>query len=144
MTKQRGFTLMELMIVVAIIGVLAAITIPKYQDYVTTTKWVSDVSSLESLKFAIGLCLQENQGDRTRCDSGSEVGFSGMPTPTHATAPVSIVPNTAMITFTGTESVGGYVYAAEPVFDASGSFLVWQRDSSLDTIPFSILPIDQR
>ncbi len=47
--KQKGFTLIELMIVVAIIGVLAAIAVPAYQDYVKKSEVASGVATLKSL-----------------------------------------------------------------------------------------------
>ena len=56
---QQGFTLIELMIVVAIIGILAAVAIPQYKDYTSKSKSASALTSLNSVKTAIALCAQE-------------------------------------------------------------------------------------
>src|SRR5256885_10498426 len=66
---QQGFTLIELMIVEAIIGILAAIAIPQYQDYIARSQASEGMSLADGLKTPIGNCANQ-LGTLTGCDSG--------------------------------------------------------------------------
>ncbi|MDA9557855.1 pilin [Vibrio sp.] len=91
---QKGFTLIELMIVVAIIGVLSAIAVPAYQDYVTKSELASGFATIKSVITPTELYYQENNALPTTA------AFASMGISTAANPLGNLAATTSTVTFT--------------------------------------------
>ena len=133
-SNQQGFTLIELMIVVAIIGILASIAIPAYQDYMTRAKWGKALSNVAALKLAIGECLNDRGGDVTACDviaatvatpDDTLVIYGITAAPNAGDAQASLIADTAAIQLVGGSSLGGCTFQLTPTLTAGTGNITW-------------------
>ncbi len=101
---QQGFTLIELMIVVAIIGILAAVAIPAYSDYTKKARFSEVISLTGAYKTAVELCIQDQGIPAGTAVSGCGAGSAGVPAAPAATPNLASlsVSDAGVITATGT------------------------------------------
>lgn len=122
MQAQKGFTLIELMIVVAIIGILAAVALPAYQTYTLKAKFSEVVIGTAGIKTAVEICAQD-LGTVTGCTDAS----NGIAAVAAAGNIASITTTNGVITATAsaTNGLSGQTYTLTPTF-ANGK-VTWQK-----------------
>lgn len=128
-SMQKGFTLIELMIVVAIIGILAAIAIPQYQNYIAKSQVSRVMSEAGAIKTAVETCLNDGKTAAGECPLGATT--SNLMTLTVAgAAPAADGTNAAALTETTAIRATFANNAAATLKASPAATLTWTRTAN--------------
>lgn len=132
---HAGFTLIELMIVVAIIGIVAAIAVPQYQTYVEKAKFSEVVLAATSYKFGVEACVVRQGLSPGSAITGCAGGNNEVPSNAGASGYVQsvTVSDAGVITATSAASVGiSTTYVLTPTLGSSteAMLIVWSTSGS--------------
>ena len=116
MNAQKGFTLIELMIVIAIIGILAAIALPAYQDYTVRARGAEALTAGSAVKTTVTENISSNGGNMP---SNACAGFVA-PAATNNVDSVACNGADGVITVTTTKKAGENVFTMTPSATTSG------------------------
>ena len=130
--KQSGFTLIELMIVIAIIGILASIALPAYSQYTKKAKFSEVILAGSSVKGLVDLCFQTRGAQNlANCDTLDKVGGNLADiTDGVQVATAGITATTAMVQVNGAATVDSVNYTLTPAASAGGNTLGWTEGGS--------------
>lgn len=120
MRHNKGFTLIELMIVVAIVGILAAVAIPAYQDYTVRARVTEGLSLASAAKLAVEEYHQTSDAWPTLAQSGYIA-----PSATDNVTSIVLADTLGVITITYTAAAKGVILTLTPTVDAPSGVLTW-------------------
>ena len=115
------------MVVIAIIGILAAVAVPQYGQYTKRTKFIDVIARVVPYKMAVGLCIQD-EDDIASCDN--DYGDIG-PALSNVGRVQSLTVTNGTITATGTDDVANAVYKLDPTYNSTNNTLTWAVDHSV-------------
>lgn len=134
---QQGFTLIELMIVIAIIGILAAIALPAYQQYTKKANFSEVILATSAPKIAVEICAQTNIAPGTAitgCGAGSNGVPANLNNPSSRVASVTTSDaGVIQATAANTGGLNGETYTLTPANNSSGA-VTWTASCSDQTL----------